>query len=63
MLKAILLYLSRQKGIQNFMVNFGVTRRVVDRFVSGEELEDGLNAAGKVNSEGAIATLDHVRTR
>ena len=60
MLKAILLYLSRQKGIQDFMVNFGVTRRVVDRFVSGEELEDGLNAAKKVNSEGAIATLDHL---
>lgn len=60
MLKAILLYLSRQKAIQNFMVNFGVTRRVVDRFVSGEELEDGLDAVKKVNSEGAIATLDHL---
>jgi proline dehydrogenase len=60
MLKAILLYFSRQKGIQNFMVNFGVTRRVVNRFVSGEELEDGLNTVKKVNSEGAIATLDHL---
>jgi len=60
MLKAILLYLSRQKGIQGFMLNFGVTRKVVDRFVSGEKLEDGLNAVKKVNSEGAIATLDHL---
>jgi len=60
MLKAIFLYLSRQKRIQDFMLNFGVTRRVVDRFVSGEELEDGLNAVKKVNSEGAIATLDHL---
>ncbi len=60
MLKAIFLYLSRQKLIQNFMVNFWVTRRVVNRFVSGEELEDGLNAVRKVNSEGAIATLDHL---
>jgi len=60
MLKAIFLYLSRQKGIRDFMVNFGVTRRVVDRFVSGEELEDGLNTVKKVNSEGAIATLDHL---
>jgi proline dehydrogenase len=60
MLKAFLLYLSRQKAIQGFMMNFGVTRRVVDRFVSGEELEDGLNAVRKVNSEGAIATLDHL---
>jgi proline dehydrogenase len=60
MLKAILLYLSRQKGIQHLMMNFGVTRRVVDRFVSGEELEDALNAVKKVNSEGAIATLDHL---
>lgn len=42
------------------MMNFGVTRRVVDRFVSGEELEDGLNAVKRVNSEGAIATLDHL---
>ncbi len=60
MLKSILLYLSRQKVIQDIMINFGVTRRVVDRFVSGEELEDGLNAVKKVNSEGAIATLDHL---
>jgi proline dehydrogenase len=60
MLKAILLYLSRQKVIQGFMMNFGVTRRVVDRFVSGEELQDGLNAVKKINSEGAIATLDHL---
>ncbi len=59
-LKAVLLYLSRQKGIQDFMVNFGVTRRVVNRFVSGEELDDGLNAAKKVNSQGAIASLDHL---
>jgi proline dehydrogenase len=60
MLKGTLLYLSRQKGIQNFMVKFGVTRRVVDRFVSGEEVEDGLNAVKRVNHEGAIATLDHL---
>lgn len=60
MLKAFLLYLSRQKAIQGFMMNFGVTRRVVDRFVSGEELEDGLNAVRKVNTEGAFATLDHL---
>lgn len=42
------------------MKNFWVTRRVVDRFVSGEELQDGLDAVRKVNSEGAIATLDHL---
>ena len=60
MLKGILLYLSRQKAIQSFMVKFGVTRRVVNRFVSGEELGDGLAAVKKVNSEGAIATLDHL---
>ena len=60
MLKAILLYLSRQKAIQGFMMNFGVTRRVVDRFVSGETLEDSLNAVRKVNAEGATATLDHL---
>jgi proline dehydrogenase len=60
MLKGILLFLSRQQGIQNFMVNFGVTRRVVNRFVSGEELEDGLDAVRKVNSQGVIATLDHL---
>lgn len=41
-------------------MNFGVTRRVVDRFVSGEQLEDGLNAVKKVNSERAVATLDHL---
>lgn len=60
MLKAIFLYLSAQKGIQHFMMNFGITRRVVDRFVSGEKLEDALNAAKKVNSQGATATLDHL---
>jgi proline dehydrogenase len=60
MLKAILLYLSRQKAIQGIMTRFWVTRRVVNRFVAGEEMEDGLNAVRKVNKEGAIATLDHL---
>jgi proline dehydrogenase len=60
MLKAILMYLSRQKGIQSFMLKFGVTRRVVNRFVSGEEMEDGLETVKKVNARGAIATLDHL---
>jgi proline dehydrogenase len=60
MLKAFLLYLSKRKGMRNFMVKFWVTRRVVNRFVSGEELDDGLNAVKKVNSEGAFATLDHL---
>jgi proline dehydrogenase len=60
MLRGILLYLSKRKGIRNFMVKFWVTRRVVSRFVSGEELENGLNAVKKVNSEGAVATLDHL---
>lgn len=60
MLKSILLYLSRRKLIQAFMVNFWITRRVVNRFISGEELEDGLNTVRKVNSDGAIATIDHL---
>jgi proline dehydrogenase len=60
MLKAILLYLSRRKLIKNFMVGFWVTRRVVNRFVSGEELAGGLNAVKKVNSEGSVATIDHL---
>jgi len=60
MLRAILLFLSKQEAIQGFMKKFGVTRKVVDRFVSGETLEDGLNAVKKLNSEGAIATLDHL---
>jgi proline dehydrogenase len=37
-----------------------VARRVVDQFIAGEELDDGLAAARRLAAEGMDLTLDHV---
>lgn len=60
MMRAILLWFSRQKWLQGFFMKFFVSRIVVRRFVSGEELDKAIQAVRNLNQKGLIATIDHL---
>jgi len=60
MMRAILLWFSRQKWLKNFFMKFFISRAVVKRFVCGEELEDAIQAVKNLNEKGLIATIDHL---
>ena len=60
MMRAILLWFSRQKWLQNFFMKFFVSRVVVKRFVSGEELEEAIEVVGNLNQKHLIVTIDHL---
>jgi proline dehydrogenase len=60
MMRAILLWFSRQKWLKNFFMKFFISRAVVRRFVCGEELEDAIQAVKNLNQKGLLATIDHL---
>ena len=55
-----LLGASRRPGLRRVVVGTPATRRVVDRFVAGETLDDALAAVRALTSEGIAVTLDHL---
>ena len=59
-LRDAFLKLSTNAAARNFVVGFPLSRKVTRRFVAGETLDDAVNAVKKLNSEGLLATLDHL---
>lgn len=55
-----LLLLARSPQMQQFVQTFPPARRVARRFVAGEDLEDALAVIRRLNTQGMIATLDHL---
>ena len=66
MLRSILLKLSESKGLAHWVTSNSVTRRMSHRFVAGETLDEGIEAARRCNDAGLMVTLDclgeHVAT-
>ncbi|MBK8445163.1 MAG: proline dehydrogenase family protein [Micropruina sp.] len=60
MLKTLLLGLSRMPVVKAGVVAFPLTRRVVDRFVAGETLDDCLRAVHTLVDRGLLATIDYL---
>ncbi|HEX3880842.1 MAG TPA: proline dehydrogenase family protein [Bryobacteraceae bacterium] len=60
MVRSFLLFLSRQKQLRKWMETSSTARRLATRFVAGETLEQALNVARGLNSEGISVTLDHL---
>jgi proline dehydrogenase len=60
MLGTVLLSASRRPRLRRALVAAPVTRRVVDRFVAGEQLSAGMAAAGHLVSLGLTVTVDHL---
>ena len=58
--KTLLLGASRRPGLRRLVTGTPVTRRVVDRFVAGETLDDVLSVVRRLTAEGLAVTLDHL---
>ncbi|MBS1856011.1 MAG: proline dehydrogenase family protein, partial [Acidobacteria bacterium] len=60
MVRALFLFLSRQKQLRRWMETSSLSRKLSKRFVAGETLEDALAVARRLNGEGITVTLDHL---
>lgn len=60
MLRAILLYLSKANWARRLVSGLGFSRRAASRFVSGDTLEEAIQAVTRLNDRGLLATLDHL---
>lgn len=60
MLSKALLAASRRPALRRLVVGTPATRRVVDRFVPGEALDDALAAVRALAADGILTTLDHL---
>ncbi|HOA88856.1 MAG TPA: proline dehydrogenase family protein [Propioniciclava tarda] len=60
MLRTAMLAISRNETVRRGMVGFGPTKKVVDRFVAGETLDDCITAVGRLAASGLLATVDHL---
>ena len=58
--KALLLGASRHPELRRLVTGTPATRRVVDRFVAGETLDDALAVVRRLTAEGLTVTLDHL---
>jgi len=60
MLRSLLLYLSEREGAKNLLTSLPAGRRLADRFIAGETLENAVRAVRQLNAEGFEVTLDHL---
>jgi proline dehydrogenase len=59
-LQKALLAASRRPGLRRLVTGNPATRRVVDRFVAGETLDDAIAAVRALHADGIEVTLDHL---
>src|SRR5215210_6578286 len=55
-----LLFLSRREGLKDFATRFRPFRKMTERFVAGETLEEAIEAIRRVNEIGCTASFDHL---
>jgi proline dehydrogenase len=60
MLRQSLLFLSESETIRKVVTGTGATRRLVDRFVAGESIEDAVRVAQGLNGSGLSVSLDYL---
>ncbi len=59
-LRDLLLLMSTNSVVRNFVVGFPLSRRVTRRFVAGETLEEAIQVVKKLNARGLEVTFDHL---
>ncbi|MEX2582021.1 MAG: proline dehydrogenase family protein [Gemmatimonadota bacterium] len=60
MIRQSLLYLSDNRAVRRAVSETGLPRKLLERFVAGESLEDAIGAARTLNEAGLLASLDHL---
>src|SRR5580692_8910788 len=60
MVRALFLFLSRQRWLRQWMETSRLARRLSRRFVAGETVDEALAVSQRLNSEGISVTLDHL---
>ncbi len=60
MLRDLLLYLSTQKHLRNWVETSPLAGRLTSRVIAGNTLEEALAVASRLNAEGLLVTLDHL---
>ncbi len=58
--RSFFLFLSRRKMLRRWMETSPLARRLANRFVAGETLEQALDVARRLKGEGITVTLDHL---
>jgi proline dehydrogenase len=58
LLRALLLFLSRQERFKNFVLKFGFFQQTASRFVAGESLDDAIAVVRQANRQNILGTLD-----
>jgi proline dehydrogenase len=59
-LRSAILAASRSRRVQTTIESVGATRRVVDRFVAGETIDDAIAVVSRLEVEGLRTTIDHL---
>jgi proline dehydrogenase len=60
MLRSILLYLSEREFPKKLLTHHAFGRRLAERFIAGEELQDALHVVRRLNAQGFSVTLDYL---
>jgi proline dehydrogenase len=60
MIRRFILYLSGQRTLRRWMETHRFARRLTQRFVAGETLDDVLTVAANLSAEGIFTALDHL---
>lgn len=55
-----LLYLSRQEGVRDFVTRFRPFKKLTERFVAGEDMEEAIAVIRELNARGCMASFDHL---
>jgi proline dehydrogenase len=58
--KDALLYLSKQESLKNVLTNISLFKKVTDRFVAGETIEEAAMAVKELNKLNISVTFDHL---
>ncbi|PKO23306.1 MAG: proline dehydrogenase [Chloroflexi bacterium HGW-Chloroflexi-1] len=60
LMRTALIALSRNHALQDLIVRVPVSRRMARRFVAGEALDDAIAAVKELDTQGMLATFDHL---
>lgn len=55
-----LLYLSRHEALKDFATRVPLFKRMTERFVAGEDIEETIRAIRQINASGCSASFDHL---